>query len=143
MFAEVAVPGMCLGERSHPIRFCRRSVRIWRKHGETQRLPVACGMNRRWLDHTGLPAKRALDSGRQVAIHPDDLSALWAWWAARESAPMWPLNTLEQGSRRIRVNACCPGPIAGRMTFRLADAVSAGTGQVFCREGAEDVATAP
>jgi hypothetical protein len=24
----------------------KRSVRIWRKHGETQRLPVTCGMTR-------------------------------------------------------------------------------------------------
>jgi NAD(P)-dependent dehydrogenase (short-subunit alcohol dehydrogenase family)/quinol monooxygenase YgiN len=38
---------------------------------------------------------------------------------------------LEQGSRRIRVNACCPGPIAGRMTFKLADEVFAGTGKTF------------
>jgi PAS domain S-box-containing protein len=29
--------------------------------------------NRRWLDYTGLSAKQALDSGWQVAIHPDDL----------------------------------------------------------------------
>src|SRR4029077_20654431 len=27
-------------------RFCRWSVRIWHKHGETQRLPGACGMTR-------------------------------------------------------------------------------------------------
>ncbi len=32
--------------RSHLFRFCRWSVRIWRKHGETQRLPVACEMTR-------------------------------------------------------------------------------------------------
>ena len=29
--------------------------------------------NQRWLDYTGLPAKQALGSGWQVAIHPDDL----------------------------------------------------------------------
>jgi PAS domain S-box-containing protein len=29
--------------------------------------------NQRWLDYTGLAAKQALDSGWQVAIHPDDL----------------------------------------------------------------------
>src|ERR1700722_9540384 len=29
--------------------------------------------NQRWLDYTGLSAKQALDSGWQVAIHPDDL----------------------------------------------------------------------
>jgi len=29
--------------------------------------------NQRWLDYTGLTAKQALDSGWQVAIHPDDL----------------------------------------------------------------------
>jgi len=38
---------------------------------------------------------------------------------------------LEQGSRRIRVNACCPGPIAGQMTFKLADEVFAGTTKSF------------
>jgi hypothetical protein len=32
--------------RSHLIRFCRWSVRIWRKHGETQRLPVAWALTR-------------------------------------------------------------------------------------------------
>jgi AhpD family alkylhydroperoxidase len=34
---------------------------------------------------------------------------------------------LEQGPRGIRVNAAAPGPIAGRMTFRLADEVFAGS----------------
>jgi len=29
--------------------------------------------NQRWLDYTGLSAEQALDSGWQVAIHPDDL----------------------------------------------------------------------
>src|ERR1700737_1051725 len=29
--------------------------------------------NQRWLDYTGLSAKQALDSGWEVAIHPDDL----------------------------------------------------------------------
>src|SRR5437879_6799948 len=29
--------------------------------------------NRRWLDYTGLSAEQALDSGWEVAIHPDDL----------------------------------------------------------------------
>lgn len=38
---------------------------------------------------------------------------------------------LEQGSRGIRVNACCPGPIAGRMTFTLEEQVFSGTGQSF------------
>jgi NAD(P)-dependent dehydrogenase (short-subunit alcohol dehydrogenase family) len=38
---------------------------------------------------------------------------------------------LEQGPRRIRVSACCPGPIAGSMTFKLADEVFAGTGKTF------------
>jgi len=38
---------------------------------------------------------------------------------------------LEQGARGIRVNACAPGPIAGRMTFRLADEVFAGTSKTF------------
>jgi NAD(P)-dependent dehydrogenase (short-subunit alcohol dehydrogenase family) len=36
---------------------------------------------------------------------------------------------LEQGG--IRVNACAPGPIAGRMTFKLADEVFAGTSKTF------------
>jgi NAD(P)-dependent dehydrogenase (short-subunit alcohol dehydrogenase family) len=34
---------------------------------------------------------------------------------------------LEQGPRGIRVNAAAPGPIAGRMTFKLADEVFAGS----------------
>ena len=38
---------------------------------------------------------------------------------------------LEQGARGIRVNACAPGPIAGRMTFTLADQVFAGTDKSF------------
>jgi NAD(P)-dependent dehydrogenase (short-subunit alcohol dehydrogenase family) len=38
---------------------------------------------------------------------------------------------LEQGTRGIRVNACCPGPIAGRMTFTLADQVLAGNDESF------------
>src|ERR1700686_898206 len=38
---------------------------------------------------------------------------------------------LEQGTRGIRVNACAPGPIAGRMTFKLADEVFAGTSKTF------------
>jgi NAD(P)-dependent dehydrogenase (short-subunit alcohol dehydrogenase family) len=38
---------------------------------------------------------------------------------------------LEQGARGIRVNACAPGPIAGRMTFKLADQVFAGTNKSF------------
>src|SRR5260370_32352304 len=32
--------------------------------------------NQRWLDYTGLSAKQALDSGWQVAIHPDDLPGI-------------------------------------------------------------------
>jgi PAS domain S-box-containing protein len=37
--------------------------------------PDGCAdfFNQRWLDYTGLTAKQALDSGWQVAIHPDDL----------------------------------------------------------------------
>jgi NAD(P)-dependent dehydrogenase (short-subunit alcohol dehydrogenase family) len=38
---------------------------------------------------------------------------------------------LEQGPRGIRVNACCPGPIAGRMTFKLAEEVFAGSKKTF------------
>ena len=38
---------------------------------------------------------------------------------------------LEQGAPGIRVNACAPGPIAGRMTFKLADEVFAGTSKTF------------
>ena len=38
---------------------------------------------------------------------------------------------LEQGARGIRVNACAPGPIAGQMTFKLADQVFAGTDKSF------------
>lgn len=38
---------------------------------------------------------------------------------------------LEQGSRGIRVNAAAPGAIAGRMTFKLADEVFAGTSKTF------------
>ena len=38
---------------------------------------------------------------------------------------------LEQGARGIRVNAAAPGPIAGRMTFKLADEVFAGSNKTF------------
>jgi aryl-alcohol dehydrogenase len=38
---------------------------------------------------------------------------------------------LEQGARGVRVNACCPGPIAGRMTFKLAEQVFAGSEKTF------------
>jgi NAD(P)-dependent dehydrogenase (short-subunit alcohol dehydrogenase family) len=38
---------------------------------------------------------------------------------------------LEQGPRGVRVNACCPGPIAGRMTFKLAEEVFAGGKKTF------------
>jgi NAD(P)-dependent dehydrogenase (short-subunit alcohol dehydrogenase family) len=38
---------------------------------------------------------------------------------------------LEQGPRGIRVNAAAPGPIAGRMTFKLADEVFAGSEKTF------------
>jgi NAD(P)-dependent dehydrogenase (short-subunit alcohol dehydrogenase family) len=38
---------------------------------------------------------------------------------------------LEQGPRGIRVNAAAPGPIAGRMTFKLADDVFAGSEKTF------------
>ena len=38
---------------------------------------------------------------------------------------------LEQGARGIRVNACCPGAIAGRMTFKLADEIFAGSDRTF------------
>ena len=54
---------------------------------------------------------------------------------------------IEQGARGIRVNAAAPGPIAGRMTFKLADEVFAGSNKTFAetvplgRHGApEDVA---
>ena len=40
---------------------------------------------------------------------------------------------LEQGKRGVRVNACCPGPIAGRMTFKLAEQVFAGTDSTFAK----------
>lgn len=40
---------------------------------------------------------------------------------------------LEVGSRGIRVNACAPGPIAGRMTFTLAEEVFAGTDRTFAQ----------
>jgi NAD(P)-dependent dehydrogenase (short-subunit alcohol dehydrogenase family) len=38
---------------------------------------------------------------------------------------------LEQGPRGIRVNAAAPGPITGRMTFKLADEVFAGSEKTF------------
>jgi 3alpha(or 20beta)-hydroxysteroid dehydrogenase len=38
---------------------------------------------------------------------------------------------LEQGARGVRVNACCPGPIAGRMTFKLAEEVFARSKRTF------------
>jgi NAD(P)-dependent dehydrogenase (short-subunit alcohol dehydrogenase family) len=38
---------------------------------------------------------------------------------------------LEQGPRGIRVNAAAPGPIAGSMTFKLADEVFEGTKKTF------------
>ncbi|WP_266182129.1 SDR family NAD(P)-dependent oxidoreductase [Dyella humicola] len=38
---------------------------------------------------------------------------------------------LEQGPRGIRVNAAAPGPIACRMTFKLADEVFAGSNKSF------------
>src|ERR1700730_672615 len=38
---------------------------------------------------------------------------------------------VEQGARGMRVNGCAPGPIAGRMTFKLADEVFAGTSKTF------------
>jgi NAD(P)-dependent dehydrogenase (short-subunit alcohol dehydrogenase family) len=38
---------------------------------------------------------------------------------------------LEQGPRGIRVNAAAPGPIAGRMTFKPADEVFAGSKKTF------------
>jgi NAD(P)-dependent dehydrogenase (short-subunit alcohol dehydrogenase family) len=38
---------------------------------------------------------------------------------------------LEQGPRGIRVNAAAPGPIAGSMTFKLADEVFAGSKKTF------------
>ncbi|TPM22531.1 SDR family oxidoreductase [Mesorhizobium sp. B2-3-5] len=38
---------------------------------------------------------------------------------------------LEVGNRGIRVNACAPGPIAGSMTFKLAEEVFAGSDKTF------------
>jgi NAD(P)-dependent dehydrogenase (short-subunit alcohol dehydrogenase family) len=38
---------------------------------------------------------------------------------------------IEQGARGIRVNAAAPGPIDGRMTFKLADEVFAGSDKTF------------
>jgi len=38
---------------------------------------------------------------------------------------------LEQGARKVRVNACCSGPIAGTMTFKLAEEVFAGSNKTF------------
>jgi NAD(P)-dependent dehydrogenase (short-subunit alcohol dehydrogenase family) len=38
---------------------------------------------------------------------------------------------VEQGPRGIRVNAAAPGPVAGRMTFKLADEVFAGSSKSF------------
>src|ERR1700723_1817195 len=40
---------------------------------------------------------------------------------------------LEQGPRGIRVNAAAAGPIAGRMTFKLADEVFAGSKKTFAQ----------
>jgi NAD(P)-dependent dehydrogenase (short-subunit alcohol dehydrogenase family) len=38
---------------------------------------------------------------------------------------------IERGAHGIRVNAAAPGPIAGRMTFKLADEVFAGSDKTF------------
>jgi NAD(P)-dependent dehydrogenase (short-subunit alcohol dehydrogenase family) len=38
---------------------------------------------------------------------------------------------IEQGARGIRVNAAAPGPIADRMTFKLANEVFAGSNKTF------------
>jgi NAD(P)-dependent dehydrogenase (short-subunit alcohol dehydrogenase family) len=38
---------------------------------------------------------------------------------------------IEQGSRKVRVNACCPGAIESTMTFKLADEVFAGSDKTF------------
>jgi NAD(P)-dependent dehydrogenase (short-subunit alcohol dehydrogenase family) len=38
---------------------------------------------------------------------------------------------IEQGARGIRINAAAPGPIAGRMTFKLANEVFAGSNKTF------------
>jgi NAD(P)-dependent dehydrogenase (short-subunit alcohol dehydrogenase family) len=40
---------------------------------------------------------------------------------------------IEQGLRGIRVNAAAPGPIAGRMTYKLADEVFAGSNRSFAQ----------
>jgi hypothetical protein len=49
-------------------------------------------------------------------------------------------HTRRKVVRGIRANACCSGPIAGRMTFTLADQVFAGTDKSFVVEveGAND-----
>jgi len=49
---------------------------------------------------------------------------------------------LEQGARGVSVNACCPGPIAGRMTFKLAEEVFAGSKKTFAETGFHSVGTA-
>ena len=41
---------------------------------------------------------------------------------------------LEQGARGVRVNACCPGLTAGRMTLKLAEEVFAGSKKTFAEK---------
>ena len=47
----------------------------------------------------------------------------------------------EQEARGVSVNACCPGPIAGRMIFKLAEEVFTGSKKTFA-ETVHSVGTA-
>jgi hypothetical protein len=62
--------------RSRRIRFCRWSVRIWRKHGETKSLPVACGMTRECAWHPCGMASKKLEMDRTFALS-STLSLRW------------------------------------------------------------------
>src|ERR1700730_4719208 len=75
------------------------------------------------------------------AVRWSTCRARWAWWAARAICAyvaskhaiigLTKTAALEQGPRKVRVNACCPGPIAGTMTFKLAEEVFAGSNKTF------------